>query len=58
MKIRRDYNENVLRLYISQQRERTLYTGVSINLIRRIIEHKRKTIKGFTEKYNVNKSVW
>lgn len=28
------------------------------NLIRRVAEHKRKEVKGFTEKYNVSKLVW
>ena len=28
------------------------------NLIRRIYEHKNKMVKGFTEKYNVNKLVY
>ncbi|MDR3602646.1 MAG: GIY-YIG nuclease family protein [Desulfosporosinus sp.] len=34
---------------------RVLYTGVSNNLERRLYEHKNKSVKGFTEKYNVNK---
>jgi len=36
----------------------TLYIGVTNNLLRRVAEHKRKEVKGFTEKYNVNKLVW
>lgn len=35
-----------------------LYTGVTNNLIRRIWEHKRKLVSGFTEKYNINKLVF
>ncbi|MDR3600288.1 MAG: GIY-YIG nuclease family protein, partial [Desulfosporosinus sp.] len=37
---------------------RVLYTGVSNNLERRLYEHKNKSVKGFTEKYNVNKLVY
>ena len=33
----------------------TLYTGVTNNLLRRVFEHKNKTNKGFTQKYNVDK---
>lgn len=35
-----------------------LYIGITNNLERRIYEHKNKLIKGFTEKYNVNKLVY
>ena len=37
---------------------RVLYTGVTNNLERRLYEHKNKSIKGFTEKYKVNKLVY
>ena len=37
---------------------RVLYTGVTNNLERRLYEHKNKSVKGFTEKYNVNKLVY
>ena len=36
----------------------TLYIGVTNNLLRRVIEQKKKAIKGFTEKYNLDKLVW
>ena len=36
----------------------TLYNGVTNNLIKRVAQHKRKELKGFTEKYEVNKLVW
>ena len=35
-----------------------IYTGVSNDLVRRIFEHKKKLIKGFTEKYNVDKLIY
>ena len=37
---------------------RVIYTGVTNNLERRLYEHKNKSVKGFTEKYNVNKLVY
>ena len=35
-----------------------MYVGVTNDLERRIFEHKEKVVKGFTEKYNVNKLVY
>jgi putative endonuclease len=35
-----------------------LYTGVTNDLERRCFEHKKKIIKGFTKKYNVDKLVY
>ena len=34
-------------------RSRTLYTGVTNNIERRVWEHRNKLIKGFTKKYNI-----
>ena len=35
-----------------------LYTGVTSDLIRRVYEHKSKLVKGFTQKYNVDRLVY
>lgn len=42
-------------VYIMTNRsKRTLYTGMTNNLSRRIYEHRNKLIPGFTSKYNVS----
>ena len=35
-----------------------LYIGVTNNLLRRTLEHKSKTVQGFTQKYNLHKLVY
>ena len=37
---------------------KVIYVGVTNNIERRIYEHQNKLVKGFTEKYNVNKLVY
>mgnify|MGYP000933608720 FL=1 len=43
---------------LSNQKNGTLYTGITSNLYVRVWQHKNKTFKGFTEKYNVDKLVY
>lgn len=51
-------NQKSYYVYILTNRSKTLYVGVTNNLIRRIYEHKRKLIPGFTAKYNIQQLVY
>ena len=43
---------------LSNAHNNVLYTGITNDLERRCIEHKKKLIKGFTHKYNIDKLVY
>ena len=45
-------------VYIMTNNSRTLYTGVTNNLERRVLEHKGKAIPGFTSKYKITQLVY
>ena len=45
-------------VYIMTNKSRTLYTGVTNNLMRRVHEHKNKFVRGFTKKYNIQQLVY
>jgi putative endonuclease len=46
-------------VYILTNKSNTVvYTGVTNNLVRRVIEHKTELNDGFTKKYNVKKLVY
>ena len=42
-------------VYIMTNRSRTLYTGVTGDLKRRVYQHKHKLVPGFTSKYNIDR---
>lgn len=42
---------------LTNKKNGALYIGVTSNLIKRIQEHRNKTVKGFTEKYNIHQLV-
>jgi len=52
-------NEKIPYVYIfTNKRNGTLYTGVTSNLQKRVLEHKNNLVDGFTKKYNIHKLVY
>ena len=45
-------------VYIVASPSRTIYTGVTNSLERRMYEHKHKLFKGFTAKYGIDRLVY
>jgi putative endonuclease len=45
-------------VYIMTNRSKTLYTGVTNNLQRRMYEHKHHLVAGFTSKYQITRLVY
>ena len=45
-------------VYIMTNGVRTLYIGVTNDLMRRVFEHKEKVADGFTNKYNITMLVY
>ncbi len=43
---------------LASQRQGTIYTGVTNDLVRRVFEHREGGVEGFTKKYNVKMLVW
>jgi len=39
-------------------KSRTLYTGVTNNFERRVVQHRRKLVPGFTARYNITRLVY
>jgi putative endonuclease len=44
-------------VYILASRSRNLYTGVTNNLMRRMMEHRQGLVAGFTSKYRIHRLV-
>ena len=45
-------------VYIATNSPRTLYTGVTNDLVRRMYEHKHRLVRGFTSKYHIDRLVF
>ena len=45
-------------VYIMSGRTRTLYIGVTNNIERRVYEHRKKSVPGFTSKYCLDRLVY
>ena len=45
-------------VYIMTNRSRVLCTGVTSNLTRRVYQHKKKLVEGFTKRYNLTRLVY
>ena len=43
---------------LCNKRNGTLYTCVTLGIIKRTYEHKNKLVNSFTKKYNVHRLVW
>ena len=43
---------------LSNRKNGSVYIGVTSDLIRRVWEHKNHVVKGFTDKYNIDKLVY
>jgi putative endonuclease len=43
---------------LASGRNKTLYLGVTNDLVRRVYEHKNKVVRGFTRQYTVDRLVW
>ncbi len=41
-------------VYIMTNKSKTLYVGVTRDIIKRVFQHKNKVIPGFTKKYNIS----
>ena len=45
-------------VYIMTNRKRTLYVVITADLEQRVLQHKKKLIRGFTRKYDITRLVW
>lgn len=43
---------------MASQKNGTLYTGVTSDLIKRVWQHKNDVVDGFSKKYNIHLLVW
>lgn len=43
---------------LANQRNGTLYVGVTTDLLKRVLEHKNKFVEGFTKQHHIDQLVW
>ncbi len=43
---------------LASRKQGTLYLGVTKDIVRRVAQHKQKTLPGFTNRYDVHRLVW
>ena len=43
---------------LASRRRGTLYIGVTGDLVRRVFEHRRRAVSGFTQRHGVDRLVW
>ena len=53
-----NYRDQFYVYMLSNKKNGTLCIGMTNDLERRMFEHKHKIVKGFTEKYDLNKLVY
>ena len=39
-------------VYVMSNKSRRLYTGITSNLAKRVLQHRQKLMEGFTSRYN------
>jgi putative endonuclease len=52
------HDERIYFTYIVASRSRTLYIGMTGDLLKRVFQHKDKTFAGFSSKFNCDRLVW
>ncbi|MBI4039083.1 GIY-YIG nuclease family protein [Candidatus Daviesbacteria bacterium] len=45
-------------IYILRNKSGNFYIGITNDLVRRLWEHKNKLVKGYTEKYNIDRLIY
>jgi putative endonuclease len=43
---------------VCSKRNGTLYTGITSDIVKRVYEHKKGLVEGFTKKYKIHYLVW
>ena len=45
-------------VYILSNRSKTLYIGITNNLVKRVWQHKKGLVEGFSKRYNVDRLIY